>query len=148
MTKRLSKKAFYREMKLRDRIERYRDDTHERALTLAKHESDEAAKRLGEALTTYKANANEWLGTFRDFSSTTIPRGEIMAMLSEHKTAINKNTDEINLLMRGESRGAGGSDAMARARQQANWIIGIIVSVGIFATGTIITLIYFLVGKH
>jgi len=127
----------------------------EKALVLAKQVSDAAADKLSEALATYKANANEWQHTFREFQETTLPRGETLATFRELRTVIDKNTEEINLLMRGESRGAGGVDAMAKARQQTNWVIGISIAIcGMFISavigslGVLAGLIYFVVGRH
>jgi len=109
----------------------------EKLVSAAFESSEKAIVKAEEAQRAYNERSNEFRGQLDDQAKMLIPRAEAIQRFD----ALDKIVSD---LQRGESRITGGSEATGKARQQANWIIGLVVTILIFGCGSIITLLYFL----
>ena len=114
----------------------------ETALSLARSEAQNSAKKLEEALLTYKANVNEWQSTFREFKDDNLSRGETLATFKELRGLVEAVDQRVSALQNQMSRGEGGNQALAGAKTQANWLIGLVIMSGLTMLGLVVNVLF------
>lgn len=116
------------------------------------HDAEIAIVKAEEAQRDYNAKSNEFRGQLDDQAKTFMARSEVnslvkgledqLATLRDNQAAeINRLREDISSLRESRSASGGQDDARHRDRMQGNWLIGIVVTIGIAIVGIIATLI-------
>jgi hypothetical protein len=95
----------------------------------------------------YNIRSNEFRQALDDQNKNMLPRVEADQRFGSMRELVDKQGELINQLLRGSSHTVGGSEALSKARTQANWLIGLSVMVAVNMLGLIVALVMFFMGR-
>jgi hypothetical protein len=122
------KEYFERILTERDSAVRAALAAQEKATAAAFEASEKAISKAEAAQKAHDQAANNLRGVLDDYVKQMFPRTEAESRLKQHD-------DKIRALELAERAGEGGSKASKEARSNSQWVIGLIVGIGLAAFG-------------
>lgn len=136
----------YFERVIKELNERYeqRFKGQESALSAALISTEKAINAAKEAQDGVNTKGNEFRASLEDYQKNMLSRNEARSEFKQIREAIQRNDTAIIALQVSHGQGTGESRALAKAAQQRNWIIGIIVACILNFIGITVGFIYFI----
>jgi len=119
----------------------------EKAVQAAFESSEKAIVKAEVAQQLYNVRSNEFRATLDDQAKMLLTRSEADVRFQQLKDLIDAQAKAIVILQRGESRTEGGSTAESNAKSQSQWVIVLVVTIGLSLLGGIGTLVFYLATK-
>lgn len=101
----------------------------EKTVSTAAEASEKAIAKAEVAQMGVNERGNEFRKSLDDYVKNTMPRTEAQSRFDEVKTSQERTNALVEELRRSESRTEGGAGSRASSKQQANWLITLIISV-------------------
>jgi hypothetical protein len=122
-------------------------EAQQKAVESAFRSSEKAIEKSEAAQTAYNARSNEFRSSLDDQNKTFLPRTEADARFNQMRDLIDAQKELIGVLQNAASRDEGGVTAAGAAKTNSQWIIYIMVIIGLEALNGAAFLIFYLSTK-